>query len=134
MSESGKTPPPPHFMWNCFDNSFALSYYWWCIYYVLLNNSKSDTISYYMSKKKYTIYTIWIKKIYYKNTIYFLFWSGHPVNRIIVSYKKLLSKSWKSFKWTCRLSDNDYRVATLSNWYLIVIEISMQSFKSIGKF
>ena len=46
--------------------------------YVLLNKTKSDTISYYMSKKKYTIYTIWIKKIYYKNTIFIWFWSGRP--------------------------------------------------------
>ena len=31
-----------------------------------------------MSKRKYTIYTIWKKNIYYKYTILFWFWSGRP--------------------------------------------------------
>ena len=44
-----------------------------------------------MSFKKYTIYTIWILKIYYKNTIFFWFWSGRPVHVVLDSPEVILS-------------------------------------------
>ena len=54
----------------------------------------------------------------------------------MIGHKNLLSKSKKSecFKWTYGLSGNEYRVDTLPKSYLIVIRITMQSFKSIGQF
>ena len=57
------------------------------------------------------------------------------MNMIIISYKMLLSKSYKSacFKWTYWLSGND-RVATLPKSYLTAKGIIMQSFKSIEQF
>ena len=42
-----------------------------------------------MSKKKYTIYTIWGEKIYYKYTIFFWFWSGRPENVCLFVLKDL---------------------------------------------
>ena len=39
-----------------------------------------------------------------------------------------------SFKWTYRLSGNDYSVATLSKSDLTTTEIPMQSLKSIKQF
>ena len=42
------------------------------------------------------------------------------------------SKKSACFKWTYRLSGNDYRVATISKLYLTVIGI-MQSLKSRGQ-
>ena len=54
-------------------------------------------------------------------------------NRIIITYRNLLSKSKKSacFNWMYGLSGNDYKVATLPKSYLIVIGIILQSLKSI---
>ena len=58
------------------------------------------------------------------------------MSRIIISYKKLLSKSKKSacFKWTKGLSGKDYRDATLPKSYLTVKGIIMQRLKAIGQF
>ena len=52
------------------------------------------------------------------------------MNRIIISYKK----SSACFKWTYRHFGNDYRVVALSNLYLTVRGIIMQSLTSIGQF
>ena len=55
------------------------------------------------------------------------------MNRIIISYKMLLSKKVKKqhvFKWR---SSNYYRVATLFNLYLTVKGIIMQRLKLIGQ-
>ena len=53
------------------------------------------------------------------------------------SDKRLLLKKLKKttcFKWTYGHYGNDYRVAMLSESYLTVIGIIMQSLKSIGQF
>ena len=48
----------------------------------------------------------------------------NQINRIIISYEKLLLKS---LKWTYGHSSNDCRVATLSKSYLTTTRIIMQS-------
>ena len=46
--------------------------------------------------------------------------------------QKLKNSTW--FKWTYGQYGNDYRVATLYEFYLTIIGIIMQSLKSIGQF
>ena len=64
-------------------------------------------------------------------------YTKNQTNRIIRSHTNLLLKMFKKstfLKWTYGHSDNDYRVATLSNSYLTIIGITMQNLKSIGQF
>ena len=49
------------------------------------------------------------------------------MKEIIITHKKLAVRKVKFFKWTYRLSGNDYRVATLSKSYLITTGITIPS-------
>ena len=58
------------------------------------------------------------------------------MNRIIISYNKCCQNIFKKQLVLNGRADfaNDYRVATISKLYLIVIGIIMQSLKLIGQF